>query len=342
MSNSLSIVKDKYTPKKKKNLVLIEFIKQFITGNSLELIAECNTFMMLASDESMEHVKQTKGNSCKNRFCPICAWRKARKDALKLSIIMKYLQAEQNKEFIFLTLTTPNVEAKDLESEIKKYNHAFQKLMQRKEVKNIVKGYIRKLEVTYDNERFITKKMYKRRKAYYDKRGLKAFDNNPNYDTYNPHSHVLIAVNKSYFNKPDQYIKHDRWLDLWQQVTDNPNITQVHVQKVRENKNKEVSEIAKYSAKDSDYLINENVFETFYKALKGKRLIVFSGVFKVASKLFDEGELDKYKEEDTIEYIYALMYSWGMGKYVEQERRKLTDEEYKELNKKLIDELEVE
>lgn len=32
---------------------------------------------------------------------------------------------------------------------------------------------------------------------------------------YNPHFHVLIAVNKSYFNKPNQYIKQARWLKLW-------------------------------------------------------------------------------------------------------------------------------
>lgn len=255
---------------------------------------------------------------------------------------MEYLKSEQNKEFIFLTLTTPNIKGEDLEEEIKTYNHAFQKLMQRKEVKNIVKGYVRKLEVTYDNERFITKEMYRIRKTYYDKRYLKAFDNNPNYDTYNPHFHVLIAVNKSYFKKSTQYIKHDRWLELWQQATENLSITQVHVQKLRENAGKEVSEIAKYSAKDSDYLINESVFETFYKALKGKRIIVFSGVFKVASKLFDDGELDKYKEKDAIEYIYAIMYSWGMGQYVEQEKRELTSEERKLLNGQLIEDKEIE
>lgn len=344
MIKNITLVDEKYTPKKKKNLVLNKFIKTFVSENSLELIADCNTFLMFASDETMEHTKQIKGNSCKNRFCPICAWRKARKDALKLSILMKYLQAEHNKKFIFLTLTTPNVQADDLHDEIKHLNQSFKKLFERKEVKTVVKGYVRKLEVTYDNERFITKEMYqnKKRKAYYDKRGLSVGDNNPNYNTYNPHLHVLIAVNKSYFNDKDYYIKRDRWLDLWQQVTNNPEITQVHVEKVKQSQNDRVYEIAKYSAKDSEYLVSEDVFKTFYRALKGKRLIVFSGAFKMASKLFEDGELDKYKEEDTIEYIYALMYKWGMGKYVEEEKRKLTEEEYKEINKKLIDELEVE
>src|SRR5699024_11326907 len=80
------------------------------------------------------------------------------------------------------------------------------------------------------------------------------------------------------------YIKRDRWLELWQQVTKNPLITQVDVRKVRSLKENRIFEIAKYSAKDSDYLQNQKVFEVFYKALKGKRLIVFSGLFKERSE----------------------------------------------------------
>ena len=261
---------------------------------------------------------------------------------MALSVQMKYIKEEHQKEFIFLTLTAPNVSADELEDEIKHYNHSFKKLMERKEVKTIVKGYARKLEITYNKERFITEKMYKKAQDYYDSKGLKVDDNNPNYDTYHPHFHVLIAVNKSYFSDTKQYINRDRWLELWQQTTDNPAITQVDVRKVRENNNKEVSEVAKYSAKDSDYLVDEKVFETFYKALKGKRLIVQSGLFKESMKLWKEGKLDKYKEIDMTEYVYALMYKWGQGDYVEQEKRLLTEDEQKEINGQLLNEMEIE
>src|SRR5699024_2999871 len=168
-----------------------------------------------------------------------------------LSVMMAYLKQEEKKEFIFLTLTAPNVPAEELNEEIKHYNHSFKKLMERKEVKAIVKGYARKLEITYNEER----------------------------NDYHPHFHVLIVVNKSYFTNTKQYINRDRWLELWQQATKNPTITQVDVRKVRNSKDNKVFEIAKYSAKDSDYLINQEVFEVFYKALKGKRLIVYSGLF---------------------------------------------------------------
>jgi len=333
---------DKYTEKKRKNQVLVDFIKPFVSDDSLALIQDCNTFLMFASDRTLEKKKQHKGNSCKNRFCPICSWKKSRKDALTLSIMMEYIKEEHEKEFIFLTLTTPNVQADKLHEEIKNYNKSFQKLVKRTEVKRILKGYARKLEVTHDNNRFITDKMYKSRKSYYDIRGLSVGDNNPNYDTYNPHFHVLIAVNKSYFNKPNMYIKHDRWLSLWQEATDNPDITQVDVRKVRENNKKEVSEVAKYSAKDSDYLVDEKVFEAFYKSLKGKRLIVYSGLFKDALKKFKNGELNKYMVLDQTEYVYALLFNWGKKDYVLKEQRELTAEERQQLNNELLDEMEIE
>lgn|SRR5690625_1489839 len=312
-------IMDKSTHKKRKNGVLAYFMEKLVSENlvsenTLELVKECNTFMMMVADETLEKKKQHRGNTCKNRFCPICAWKKSRKDALALSVMMAYLKQEEKKEFIFLTLTAPNVEADELEDEIKHYNHSFQKLMQRKEVKNIVKGYARKLEITYNEER----------------------------GDYHPHFHVLIAVDKNYFNNSWSYIKRDRWLELWQQVTKNPSITQVDVRKVRNSKDNKVFEIAKYSAKDSDYLINQEVFEVFYKALKGKRLIVYSGLFKEAMNKFKNGKLDEYKEKDLTQYVYAIMYNWGGKDYLEMEKRYLTDDELKEINGQLIDEKDVE
>lgn len=285
-----------------------------ITMNTLELVKECNTFMMMVADESMENKKQHKGNSCKNRFYPICAWKKSKKDALALSVMMAYLKKEEHKDFIFLTLTAPNVPADELDDEIKRYNHAFKKLMERQEVKKIVKGYARKLEITYNEER----------------------------NDYHPHFHVLIAVNKSYFTNTKQYIRRDRWLELWKQVTKNPLITQVDVRKVRQGENDKVYEIAKYSAKESDYLVSQEVFEVFYRALKGKRLIVYSGLFKEAMTKFKNGELEGYKEKDMTNYVYAIMYNWGDKKYLELEKRLLTDDEMKEVNGQMVNEKDVD
>ncbi|MDN8787924.1 protein rep, partial [Staphylococcus aureus] len=255
-----------------------------------------------------------KANSCKNRFCPVCAWRKARKDALGLSLMMQYIKQEEKKEFIFLTLTTPNVKATKLESEIKRYNQSFRRLTNRKHFKSIAKGYVRKLEITYNKKR----------------------------DDYNPHFHVLIAVNKSYFTDKRYYISQQEWLDLWRDVTGISEITQVQVQKIRQNNNKELYEMAKYSGKDSDYLINQKVFDAFYKSLKGKQVLVYSGLFKEAKKKLKNGDLDYLKEIDPTQYIYQIFYIWKQKEYLASELYDLTEQEKREINYKMIDEIEEE
>lgn len=334
----------KCTDKKLKNPKFSDYIKAFITEKGLKRVITCGDFLELLGDFEMENKKLNKASFCGNRFCPMCSWRMACKDSLEISILMEHLRKEENKEFIFLTLTTPNVKSDSLEDEIKKYNKAFERLMKRKEVKSIVKGYIRKLEVTYQKEKYITKELWKRKKDYYEKKGLSIGDLEPNYDTYNPHFHVVIAVNKSYFtNKTSKtYISRERWLELWQLSTRDKSITQVDVRKAKSNNHKEVYELAKYSAKDSDYLVSRPVFETFYKALKGKQVLVFSGLFKDAHKMYKLGELDVYKRQNDIEYIYKLYYNWFKNEYENTKCIELTEEEKVKINKKLINEIEIE
>ncbi len=305
---------EKYTEKKQRNQVFQKFIKRHIGENQMDLVEDCNTFLSFVADKTLEKQKLYKANSCKNRFCPVCAWRKARKDALGLSLMMQSIKQEENKEFIFLTLTTPNVMSDELENEIKHYNDSFRKLIKRKKVDSVIKGYVRKLEITYNKKR----------------------------DDYNPHFHVLIAVNKSYFTDKRYYISQQEWLDLWRDVTGISEITQVQVQKIRQNNNKELYEMAKYSGKDSDYLINQKVFDAFYKSLKGKQVLVYSGLFKEAKKKLKNGDLDYLKEIDPTEYIYQIFYIWKQKEYLASELYDLTEQEKREINYKMIDEIEEE
>ena len=305
---------EKYTEKKQRNQVFQKFIKRHIGENQMNLVEDCNTFLSFVADKTLEKQKLYKANSCKNRFCPVCAWRRARKDALGLSLMMQYIKQQEKKEFIFLTLTTPNVQNEQLEDEIKHYNKSFKKMVERKKVKSIIKGYVRKLEITYNKKR----------------------------DDYNPHFHVLIAVNKSYFTDKRYYISQQEWLDLWRDVTGISEITQVQVQKIRQNNNKELYEMAKYSGKDSDYLINQKVFDAFYKSLKGKQVLVYSGLFKEAKKKLKNGDLDYLKEIDPTEYIYQIFYIWKQKEYLASELYDLTEQEKREINHEMIDEIEEE
>lgn len=112
-------------------------------------------------------------------------------------------------------------------------------------------------------------------------------------------NYILSSVAKINFETDKRYhISQKEWLNLWQDVTGIDEITQVHVQKIKQNNNKELYEMAKYSGKDSDYLINQKVFDIFYKSLKGKQILVYSGLFKEARKKLKNGDLYYLKEVD--------------------------------------------
>lgn len=302
-----------YIQKRLKNQRFAEFVVSHVSDISQDRIKTCGDFIAMIADAKLEKKKLHKGSFCGNRFCPMCAWRKAKKDALKIAVLMKYLQAEHLKEFIFLTLTAPNVPADQLADEITRFNHAFAKLTKRKEVLPVIKGYVRKLEVTYNADR----------------------------DNYHAHFHVLVAVNKSYFTDKT-YIRQSEWLRIWQDVMGDDRITQVHVEKVgQKSGSSAINEVAKYAAKDEEYLTSKKIFDVFYNALKGRQVLVYNGLFADANRLYKNGELDKLKLVDQTEYVYMLLYSWGRGEYVEAEKRELTEEERKKVNRQLIDEKEI-
>lgn len=303
----------KYTQKNLRRQEVKTVIVQHLSSPAYQLFCECGDFIAMITDKKFDKRKLYRGNFCKNRFCPMCAWRKAKKDAYKLDILMKYIKQEHKKDFVFLTLTAPNVSGESLVAEITKFNKAFGRLVKRKEVVPIIKGYVRKLEITYNEER----------------------------NDYHPHFHVLIAVNQSYFSDKT-YLKRDRWLELWQEVTGDKTITQVDVRRLKKNGGKEVNEIAAYAAKDSDYASSQEVFDFFYKALKGRQVLTYNGLFADANKLFKQKKLDHLRDIDKTEYVYMLLYNWGFKEYVESERRELTQDEYKKVNGQLFDEMDVD
>lgn len=306
---------DNYKAKKKKNQELINLISKHLSEQNLDLIWNCGTYLEFYSDKKIENKKLNKANFCKNRFCPMCAWRKARKDALQVAILMQYLKQEKGLEFVMMTLTAPNVPGENLKNEITRYNKNFKKLIERKELKKISYGYMRKLEVTYNQER----------------------------DDFHPHFHVIIAVNKNYFTNRD-YISKKRLLVMWQNAMNDDTITQVDIRKISADDNKAISEIAKYTAKDSDYMKSQEVFDYFYKALKNRQVVTFGGAFKEALVLFKNGELDKYKEIDYTEYVYQIVFKWNrnFAEYIQYELRELDEYERIKINKKLIDELDID
>ncbi|HCD1662824.1 TPA: protein rep [Staphylococcus aureus] len=303
---------ERYESKKVRSEEFRDLVKSLVSDSYYWLIEECGTFLSFVGDKELNKIKMHRGNFCKHRFCPMCAWRKSRKDALELSLMMQDIKISYDKAFIFLTLTTPNVVAERLGDEIKRYNKSFDKLFKRKVVKRVVKGYVRKLEITYNEKR----------------------------DDYHPHFHVLIVVNKSYFTDVKAYLNQKEWLRLWREATGISEITQVDVRRVKEQNSNELYEMAKYTGKDSDYLSNEKVFKVFYESLKGKRAFAYGGLFKEVRKKLKNGDLDYLKEVDPTKYIYQIFCGWNQMHYYASELRLMSEEMQKEVNHQMINELD--
>lgn len=264
-----------------------------MSEKTLERILDCATYLEFLADRKLEKRKLYSGIFCKNRFCPICSKRKSLNDALVIKVMTEYIKQEMKRRYILVTLTAPNVVGENLKDEITKYNKAIDKLFKRHKYKKAVKGYLRKLEVTY----------------------------NKNSETYHPHFHVLISVNSRYFVDKNEYIKRDEWLIDWQNAMEDSSITQVDVRRVKMANSKEIDksilELTKYVAKDSNYLVSEEVFEFFYKGLKGKRQYAFGGDFKIARDKFKKGELDYLIPEDKTEWYYLIKSIWINNGYRE-------------------------
>lgn len=304
---------EKYNSKKLKNQALIAKIETHVSETTLDSISECCSVLEFIADEGVKKRKMIGGKTCKNRFCPLCSWRKSKKDAMMIATLMKYIVAEHDKKFIFLTLTIPNVEGDKLKDAIKAINLGIKKLFKRKEVMSISRGYMRKLEITYNAKR----------------------------NDFHPHPHIVIAVDKSYGTNKGYYITQPEWLQLWRDCMGDQSITQVDVRKM--DMKKGVNEIAKYTSKDEDYLHSQPVFDYFYNALRGAQVLTYNGLFKDAKKLYDTDQLEDYKQIDETEYIYKIVSAWfhvyrdadGViteNQYQDIENRSLTDEEKTEYN----------
>ncbi|MGL5543310.1 MAG: protein rep, partial [Fusobacteriaceae bacterium] len=222
---------EKFGVKKSKVDLFYEFVRSFKSESMNERISTCAGIIGFLKSEDGEKRRLGGGNFCNSRFCPVCDWRKARKEGYIIKFLIQYLKQEKQQDFLFLTLTAPNVTSEHLDFEIKDFNKSFEKLARSKRFKDSCNGYIRKLEVTYNVDK----------------------------DTYHPHFHVLLSVNPSYFKKK-KYISQAEWLEMWRKAKDDDSITQVDIRKAKMDDMKSVMELATYSAKSNDILYSKSVF----------------------------------------------------------------------------------
>lgn len=297
------LIKD--NKRKQSNLQLTEVATELVENERINLskkrvkaISECGTYLQYATDQKVENRKLFNANFCKNRYCPICSKNKSLKDARDVKILTEYLR-DLGFEFLFATLTAPNCQQSELKEEITKYNKALSKML-KDEKYNFIQGYIRKLEITFNDDK-----------------------SSKSYRTFHPHFHILICVRKSYFKKA--YLSKQVWLADWRKAMDDSSITQIDIKKVslgrKNNIDKSILELTKYITKDFDFYSDVDVFENFYKGSKGKQMFAFSGIFRDAKRKLKNKELEKYADsKKEIEWYYLFTQIYKQNKYtVKQE-----------------------
>ena len=245
------------------------------------------------TDERLsKELKLIFANSCRVRLCPSCAWRRSLKVyANNKKIMSEVIKDNKINKFIFLTLTLKNCTGKNLKETITHLLNSFNYLTRRKKIKDAWKGYIRNLEVTYNDK---TK-------------------------TYHPHIHIIVWVSNSYYNK-GIYITQKEYTQMFQEVA---KINYIPIVNVKKADNGAIPEISKYCLKYSDIinLPDEELVEVIRildDALDNRRALSYGFKLKEIKqklKLKDEITENEEIEEDMEEFGYKIIYNWIFNKY---------------------------
>lgn len=282
------------------NDIIIKFYETGFTKES-EKIKQCGNFLEFALKEN-QITKETKNklagaNFCKNRFCPMCNWRRVRNITGQLKDAFSVIQEKEKVATLFLTLTVSNPDVKDLKSTIAKMNKSFNEMTRTKAFNNAVLGYFKSIEILGDKT--------------------------PKGQAH-PHFHILLIVKESYFKKSD-YLNKAQWTEMWRKSLGVEYTPVVDVRRIK-SKNENFSDIdsaiietVKYSVKHTELVNRSNDdFYYLYTQTKGMRFISAGGILKEHLNLIkiDEDLINLKKENEALWIeICRLIYTWQNGEY---------------------------
>ena len=241
---------------------------------------------------------------CRDRLCPICAWRLAIKRTAEMLKMCKALhEIAPNTRALHIVLTVRSVHGEDLRPELQRINAAFGRLRRRALWREFILGYARSIEVTY----------------------------NPDRDTYHPHIHCIAIVKDTYRRQ----ITMGDWVDLWRSCArlEYPPIVWAKYayanparMDLEEYEYSQVTasaaivEAMKYAVKPTDLMqaVNAGGIMELGDALSGFRLVSFGGLLKKVRQdlgftsddedpQLPECELDPAEALDQ----YRVCYQWA-------------------------------
>ncbi len=159
-------------------------------------VAECSTHLWF--HESKLH----RANFCRDRLCPLCAWRNSRQYGREL---VRTVNALPELRFIFVTLTVPNAVGELLRTLIENMLTALGKLFDCKFWKSFALGYFRAFEVVCEADL-----------------------------TFHPHIHLFVCVTEELYNSlvKDKSAFSVQLLSEWQRAMQNELITDIDIRPV--------------------------------------------------------------------------------------------------------------
>ena len=270
-----------------------------------DTVQTCGTHPIFERHASPEGPYMTlkSANFCRDRLCPLCQWRRS----LKLGAQCRAVVAEADRRkiardraawrWVMLTLTQRNVDGPDLGTEIDRIHAAVRVLTKSPRWRAAVRGWLRVTEVTRNNDY-----------------------NSPNYGTYHPHLHILIAVPRRYFRGAD-YIPAAEWRAMWR--------TYMHLDYDPD------IDVRVVTAKPGSYLIASDLdatvdaVATLATALRGRRLCAWGGVCKEAAQALhldslETGDLVHIDEDatgdpaaDAVSQYVAYHWALGIRNYIQ-------------------------
>jgi plasmid rolling circle replication initiator protein Rep len=296
---------DKFLPKKVKSQYLSMLYHNLGDRSRSIRVLHCGDTLEFALSEN-EH-KLFYADFCKDRFCPMCLFRRSLKIFGQVSACMDELDKDKDGfEYLFLTLTIKNPAFDDLGSALSALKDGFSRLLHRKVFREVVCGGFYSIEITFNQKRM----------------------------EFHPHIHSVLAVRKSYFGK--RYLSQAKWCDIWQECLQVDYLPIVHIERVKGlilddlsvDYKSVVAEVAKYSVKDKDYLVlddvelSERILSKLLDVLNHRKLCGFWGCFADVRKSLrlddvENGDLVQTDIDPIRTDVASLIvtYHWSGGMY---------------------------
>lgn len=282
-------------------------------------IQQCSNYLQFGDYANTETGEVTRrlvaAQFCRDRLCPMCAWRKSLVMFSQISQIMDWVDEREKTVPIFLTLTVRNCPGDELGNTIDLLLKSWSRMMNkagRRKPWEVSRGWFRALEITY----------------------------NKSENTWHPHIHAIVLVEPDYFTDETKYIDQPSWIAEWRRALGVDYDPSVDVRTVKGDRAKAVAEVAKYTVKPGEWLDLDDAegtdarVELLARVLKGRRLTALGGIMKQAKAALaledvEQADLvltDAEKAEMRGEVLVALIrFEWQIGptNYVQTEVQKV-------------------